>query len=65
MTKEEKASRYDSLQVAIKINIDTYKSRIKETEKRYTNRADVIATYNKGLHDAYVDMVADLSAFTN
>ena len=65
LTKEEKADRYDALQVAIEINIKTYKSRIKETEERYTNRADTIATYNKGLHDAYVDMVADLSALTN
>ena len=65
LTKEEKADRYDALQAAIEINIKTYKSRIKETEERYTNRADAIATYNKGLHDAYVDMAADLSAFTN
>lgn len=65
LTKEEKADRYDALQAAIEINIETYKSRIKETEERYTNRADAIATYNKGLHDAYVDMVADLSMLTN
>ena len=64
LTKEEKADRYDALQAAIEINIKIYKSRIEETEKRYTNRADVIATYNKGLHDAYVDMAADLLALT-
>lgn len=65
LTTEEKANRYDALQAAIEINIKTYKSRIKETEERYTNRADTIAAYNKGLHDAYVDMAADLAALTN
>ena len=56
LTTQEKAARYDALQVAIKLNIDNYQSRKQDAQSRYNknimcNSADLIAAYNKGIAD--------------
>lgn len=70
LTTEEKANRYDALQVAIEINIKTYKSRQQDAQNRYDkrtvcDRGDMIAAYNKGIADTCDDMITTLTAFTN
>ena len=62
LTKEEKANRYDSLQVAIKHTIDSYKRRRDASEKSYRDAQDVgiIGAYQKGLSDGYSLVVADM-----
>ena len=70
LTTQEKADRYDALQVAIKVNIDTYESRKQDAQSRYNknticDRVDLIAAYSKGKADAYADMITTLTAFTN
>lgn len=66
LTTQEKAARYDALQMAININIKTYQSRKQEAQSRYNKTtSDIIAAYNKGIADACDDMITTLTAFTN
>ena len=70
LTTKEKANRYDALQVAIEINIKTYKSRRQDAQSRYDkgtvcDRVDMIAAYNKGIADTCEDVLTMLAAFTN
>ncbi len=59
LTKEEKAKRFDSLQFAFEIAKDTYKRRSLEASAKYKT-ADIIGAYNKGLADAYAQMLEDI-----
>lgn len=59
LTKDEKASRYDALQTAIKYTIESYKRRREDADKRYTD-ASVIGAYNKGLSDGFGYILNDL-----
>lgn len=70
LTTQEKAARYDALQMAININIKTYQSRKQDAQSRYSknttcNNVDLIAAYNKGIADTCDDMITTLTAFTN
>ena len=57
----EKASRYDALQAAFDCTLRNYQRRQEEAE----NNIDVnlIGAYNKGLSDAYKDIIIQLKAF--
>lgn len=59
LTKEEKASRFDSLQIALEHTKKIYQERQATAEKNYRN-ADVIGAYNKGLSDAYTQVIDDV-----
>ena len=67
LTKEEKANRYDALQVAIKHTIESYKRRRDDCDKRYHEAVElgVIGSYNKGLSDAYCMTVSDLERWVD
>lgn len=52
LTREEKASRYDSLQIAMKHTLEHYKKERKDAEKKYNNDSfGVIGAYEKGVAD--------------
>ena len=56
LSKEEKASRWDTLQVAIRYTADAYRARRQENLKNYeAYGADtgILGAYNKGMADAY------------
>lgn len=56
LTKDEKASRYDALQVAIRYTLKACKTRRTECLRNYeAYGADtgVLGAYNKGMADAY------------
>lgn len=59
ITTREKAKRYDAIQSALKFHIDTYSQRKREALNRYRD-TDVIGAYNKGMADAYRDMLQTL-----
>ena len=59
LTTEEKASRYDSLQVALEFSRKNYQRRQHDAEIRYRG-GDTISAYNKGLTDAYASILEDL-----
>ena len=63
LTREEKASRYDSLQVAIKHTIESYKRRRADADRRYRD-ADVLGAYNKGLSDGFGYILDDLERWS-
>ena len=52
LTNEEKANRYDALQIAIKYTLTHYKKERKINEEKYNNdNFGVIGAYHKGLVD--------------
>ena len=64
LTEREKAARYEALQAAIDIMIDIYKRREQDAKAKYTD-ATIIGAYNKGLADAYKEIVKTLRDFKN
>lgn len=64
MTNSEKAKRYDALQAAIKQTNKNYKSRKVDAHNRINLTAeggyDPISAYNKGLADAYREIINQL-----
>lgn len=61
LNKEEKASRWDALQVAIHYTTETYRARRAECENKYGSYgAGTLGAYNKGLADAYGQMIETL-----
>lgn len=63
LTTEEKADRYDALQMAIKITLEGYKRRQKEHDRQYKEAKDLglIGAYSKGLSDAFCHVIDDLT----
>ncbi len=59
LTKEEKADRFDSLQVAFKHTKAMYEKRRNDVDKRDFH-GDVIGAYNRGLSDGYGYIIDDL-----
>ena len=59
LTKEEKASRYDALQIALNHLKESYQRRRADAEKRYKD-ATVLGAYNKGLSDGFGYILDDL-----
>lgn len=56
LTKDEKVSRYDALQTAIRYTASAYQSRRTECLRNYEAYGadtNVIAAYNKGMADAF------------
>ena len=64
LIEREKAARYEALQAAIDIMIDIYKRREQDAKAKYTD-ATIIGAYNKGLADAYKEIVKTLRGFKN
>lgn len=62
LTKEEKAGRYDALQMAVRITLEGYRKRRDEHDRQYREAQDVgiIGAYSKGLSDAFSHVIADL-----
>lgn len=63
LTKAEKAARYDALQVAIRYMAKQYRTRRTECLQKYeAYGADtgVLGAYNKGMADAYGQMIETL-----
>ena len=63
LTKAEKAARYDALQVAIRYTAKAYLARRQENLKNYeAYGADtgILGAYNKGMADAYGQMIETL-----
>ena len=62
LTNEEKAARYDSLQVAIKYTTESYRRLRDDSDKRFSEARDVglIGAYNKGFSDACCRFLVDL-----
>lgn len=62
LTAKEKADRYDSLQMAIKITLEGYKRRRDEHDRQYSEgqALGLIGAYSKGLSDAFSHVIADL-----
>lgn len=64
MTNSEKAKRYDALQAAIKQTDNNYRSRKVDAHNRINLNAeggyDPISAYNKGLVDAYREIINQL-----
>lgn len=63
LTTKEKADRFDSLQLAIKLAAKRYEDQKKSAEenlKRYTVEADAIAGFLKGSAEAYGEFLEDL-----
>ena len=63
LTKAEKTARYDALQVAIRYTLKAYKARRTECLRNYeAYGADtgVLGAYNKGMADAYGQMIETL-----
>lgn len=63
MTNKEKAERYEALQMAIKVSLDGYIMRRDDAETKYNEHiqtAPIIGGYEKGLHDAYKNIVETL-----
>lgn len=62
LNKEEKASRWDALQVAIHYTTEAYRARRAECENKYGSYAAgvTLGAYNKGLADAYGQMIETL-----
>lgn len=63
LTTKEKADRFDSLQLAIKMAAKRYEDQKKTAEKnleRYTTGADAIAGFIKGSAEAYGEFLEDL-----
>lgn len=65
MNNTEKASRYDALQVAFKCAKEKYQRQKEESGNRInitvTGSYDIISAYNKGMVDAYKQILDDLS----
>lgn len=59
LTRDEKAKRYDALQVAIKTEREAFMQREKDALQKYKD-ASIIGAYNKGLADAYEQAVDSL-----
>lgn len=59
MTRGEKANRYDALQVAFKYTKERYQDRKSESEGRYKGN-DPVSAYNKGMADAYGQIIDDI-----
>ena len=66
LTTEEKAARYDALQMAIKITLAGYRRRRDEHDRQYKEAVDlgVIGAYTKGLSDAFSHAIADLERWS-
>lgn len=64
LTKEEKAARYDALQVAIKMKIEEYKRKADE-HARYTKGDDLnpVEAFRYGQELALRGVVADMEAW--
>lgn len=62
MTAKEKSSRYDALQVAIKLTLESYRKRAKDSERQYheANALGLIGAYSKGQSDAFYLAAGDL-----
>ena len=63
LNKEEKASRWDALQVAIRYTTEAYRARRQENLQNYeAYGADtgILGAYNKGMADAYGQMIETL-----
>jgi hypothetical protein len=64
MTNSEKAKRYDALQAAIKHADNNYRRRKVDAHNRINLNTeggyDVISAYNKGLVDAYREIINQL-----
>ena len=67
LTKEEKVSRYDALQVALKCTLEGYRRRQKEHERQYNeaNELGIIGAYSKGLSDAFSHVIQDLERWSD
>ena len=67
MTTKEKATRYDALQVAIKLTLEGYRRRAKEHERQYyeAQAIRVIGAYSKGLSDGFYHVIADLERWSD
>lgn len=60
MTKDEKAKKYDALQGTFKFTLHNYRRRKIEAEGKYVE-ANIIGAYNKGLADAYSQILEDIN----
>ena len=61
LAKTEKAARWDALQVAIRFTAETYRARRAECENKYGSYgAGTLGAYNKGMADAYGQMIETL-----
>lgn len=62
LTMEEKADRYDALQMAIKVTVEGYRRRRSEHDRQYREAQDLglIGAYTKGLSDAFGHVIGDL-----
>ena len=62
LTKDEKASRYDALQIAIKVTLESYRRRQKDSEIRFdeAKHDGIVGAYTKGQADAFALIVSDL-----
>ena len=63
LTTKEKADRFDSLQLAIKLAAKRYEDQKKSAEKNlesYTTEVDAIAGFLKGSAEAYGEFLEDL-----
>ena len=63
LTKAEKAARYDALQAAIRYMAKQYRTRRTECLRAYEAygaKTGVLSAYNKGLADAYGQMIETL-----
>lgn len=67
MTTKEKASRYDALQVAIKITLEGYRKRAKEHERQYNEAKELglVGAYTKGLSDGFYHVIQDLERWAD
>ena len=59
LTKDEKASRFDALQTAFGITKMLYTERMVSATAKYKD-GSIISAYNKGLADAYEQMIEDI-----
>ena len=62
LTTQEKAERYDALQMAIKITLENYKKHRSGYDRQYREAQDLglVGAYTKGLSDAFGHVIADL-----
>ena len=62
MTAKEKSSRYDALQVAIKLALESYRKRAKDSERKYyeAKAIGLIEAYSRGQSDAFYFAAGDL-----
>ena len=67
LTTEEKADRYDALQMAIKITLERYRRHRDEHDRQYREMpgVGVIGAYTKGLSDAFSHAIADLERWSD